>query len=135
MAALALACGGVEAPDAAEGSLATPLRVAPVQVLEMDLPGCEDLAPVADQIGDDFTVLRHPTDGSLRVVEVDGVFGCICGELDPFLGFEAAQSSGSGGSHVQAGGMGDGSGGLVSDDPIPIINEFHGAVEDDPDSP
>lgn len=137
-ALMAAACGGVEpVPPTQEGS--TPLQVAPLSVLELDLPGCacrgED-APGAVQVLADDDVLRHPTDGNLRVVARGDAFICVGIKMDALLGLDVdpGPGSGGGGSSVQAGPSGgDGSGGLVSDDPIPIINEFQGTVTENSD--
>lgn len=139
-ASLTVACGGMEqAPD--EADLSNPLTAAPMAVLELDLPGCgcqADLAAGAVGLQADDTILRHPTDGNLRVAVRDGDFICVGHKMDMLMGIDTTQQSGGqgnggGGSNVQAGGGNNGGGGgLFSDDPIPIINEFQGKVEENP---
>lgn len=109
-------------------------------VLELDLPGCaceQDPASGAVNVQATDTILQHPTDGSLRVAVRDGAFLCVGPRMNMLMNDQTSQqgpSSGGGGSSVQAGsGNNDGSGGLRADDPIPIINEFQGTVEENPD--
>ena len=140
-ASLATACGGME-PLPGEGGQSHSLMAAPMAVLELDLPGCDcepqALASDAVTVQADDTILRHPTDGSLRVAVRDGVFLCVGPRMNMLLNADTSPqgpASGGGGSSVQAGpGGSDGSGGLRSDDPIPIINEFQGTVTENSDS-
>ncbi len=137
-ALMAAACGGVEPASTVQGDEA-PLQVAPLTVLELDLPGCacggETLSGTV-QVQADDDVLQHPTDDKLRVVARGGAFICVGIKMNAFLGLDVDPGQGGGGgSHVRAGPSGgDGSGGLVSDDPIPIINEFQGKVTENSDS-
>jgi hypothetical protein len=137
-ALLAVACGGVET-DPTVQEISAPLAVAPLSVLELDLPGCAcggEASPGSVQVMADDIVLRHPTDGNLQVVARGDGFICVGFQMNSFLGLDVDPGPGSGGgSHVQAGPSGgDGSGGLVADDPIPIINEFQGTVTENSDS-
>lgn len=132
MATLSLACGGAEGPIIQPGGQASSLiPVAPAQVLELDLPGCEDVGMHPHELGDRASILRHPADSGLGVLVVEGEFTCVGPDVLPFMGQTTSEHS-TGGSHVASGRLGGD--GLINDDPIPIINEIHGNVEDSSDS-
>lgn len=123
------ACGGVE--PLAELSVGEQARtLAPLSVLEMDLPGCEDLSDgwVAS-VDADFRVQRHPIDPELAVVALGGEYVCIG---IPPASFASTMIPPSGDSSVKAsfcdeedssGGQNQ-KGAWVADDPIPIMNDF-----------
>ena len=51
LAALAMACGGVEPGDVGSSTI-QPLQTAPMDVLGLDLPGCEDLSGIMGELSE-----------------------------------------------------------------------------------
>jgi hypothetical protein len=109
----AVGCGGME-PDPETVAATSHLRVAPLWMAEVDLPGCDQLEV---EVRRNLQLLRHPLDPVL-------VIPTSCGEpvcADTLQGaqeaFPAVQSSLSPTSGAELIGLSQG------DDPIPIIDQ------------